>query len=259
MSNRPSVVSLIIRVGNNQMKILILSDYIKTVDSAPWITSSHEVRIGAIPCKFSWIQLSHFVLAIHKELQGILSLWLIPVGIKAFQMWHRRHQMHSHSRKKSRISGHCGAAECFSVTSKMAAIKQRLTSGFYECLCTICHQVYLPSLPNSGMIKVYSESMVVHRSIIGTVYSRTQPQALPSGYAPGQIKICIFPQAMPQAFYCTIFALRPQALPSGYAPGQIKICIFPQAMPQAFYCTIFALRATPQAMPQAIFRKFRNF
>ncbi|KRY03349.1 hypothetical protein T01_8293, partial [Trichinella spiralis] len=31
-------------------------------------------------------------------------------------------------------------------------------------------------------------------------------------------------------------------LPSGYAPGQIKICIFPQAMPQAFYCTIFALR-----------------
>ncbi|KRZ60751.1 hypothetical protein T02_4268 [Trichinella nativa] len=45
------------------------------------------------------------------------------------------------------ISGHCGAAECFSVTSKMAAIKQRLTSGFYECLCTICHQVYLPSLP----------------------------------------------------------------------------------------------------------------
>ncbi|KRY02748.1 hypothetical protein T12_14311 [Trichinella patagoniensis] len=36
--------------------------------------------------------------------------------------------------------------------------------------------------------------------------------------------------------------LGPQALPSGYAPGQIKICIFPQAMPQAFYCTIFALR-----------------
>ncbi|KRZ92408.1 hypothetical protein T08_10390 [Trichinella sp. T8] len=81
MSNRPSVVSLIIR--------LIIA----------WITSSHEVRIGAIPCKFSWIQLSHFVLAIHKELQGILSLWLIPIGIKAFQMWHRKHQMHCHSRK----------------------------------------------------------------------------------------------------------------------------------------------------------------
>ncbi|KRX40916.1 hypothetical protein T05_10295 [Trichinella murrelli] len=42
-----------------------------------------------------------------------------------------------------------------------------------------------------------------------------RPQALPSGYAPGQIKICIFPQAMPQAFYCTIFALRPQATPKG--------------------------------------------
>ncbi|KRY52971.1 hypothetical protein T03_8727, partial [Trichinella britovi] len=33
------------------------------------------------------------------------------------------------------------------------------------------------------------------------------------------------------------YASGPQALPSGYAPGQIKICIFPQAMPQAFYCT----------------------
>ncbi|KRX70765.1 hypothetical protein T06_6876 [Trichinella sp. T6] len=29
---------------------------------------------------------------------------------------------------------------------------------------------------------------------------------------------------------------------SGYAPGQIKICIFPQATPKAFYCTIFDLR-----------------
>ncbi|KRY45132.1 hypothetical protein T03_9332, partial [Trichinella britovi] len=34
----------------------------------------------------------------------------------------------------------------------------------------------------------------------------------------------------------------PQALPSGYARGQIKICIFPQATPKAFYCTIFDLR-----------------
>ncbi|KRY22796.1 hypothetical protein T12_9173 [Trichinella patagoniensis] len=47
---------------------------------------------------------------------------------------------------------------------------------------------------------------------------------------------------------------------SGYAPGQIKICIFPQAMPQAIYSTIIGLRkATPQAMPQAIFEKFPNF
>ncbi|KRY04117.1 hypothetical protein T01_12803 [Trichinella spiralis] len=31
-------------------------------------------------------------------------------------------------------------------------------------------------------------------------------------------------------------------------------------MPRALYCTIFALReATPQAMPQAKFQKFRNF
>ncbi|KRZ94478.1 hypothetical protein T08_4865 [Trichinella sp. T8] len=39
-------------------------------------------------------------------------------------------------------------------------------------------------------------------------YEDKQPQALPSGYAPGQIKICIFPQATPKAFYCTIFDLR---------------------------------------------------
>ncbi|KRY44304.1 hypothetical protein T03_16396, partial [Trichinella britovi] len=34
----------------------------------------------------------------------------------------------------------------------------------------------------------------------------------------------------------------PQALPSGYAPGQIKICICLQAIPQAIYSTIFDLR-----------------
>ncbi|KRY23612.1 hypothetical protein T12_7552 [Trichinella patagoniensis] len=55
------------------------------------------------------------------------------------------------------------------------------------------------------------------------------------GYAPGHKKICIFPQAMPQA------NLAP-GVARGYAPGHKKICIFPQAMPQAFYCTIFALR-----------------
>ncbi|KRX44057.1 hypothetical protein T06_16055, partial [Trichinella sp. T6] len=76
-----------------------------------------------------------------------------------------------------------------------------------------------------------------------------------SGYAPGQIKICIFPQATPKAFYCTIFDLRAPGIASGYAPGQIKICIFPQATPKAFYCTIFAFRgicfqATPRAFPQ---------
>ncbi|KRY55664.1 hypothetical protein T03_15311, partial [Trichinella britovi] len=60
------------------------------------------------------------------------------------------------------------------------------------------------------------------------------PQALPSGYAPGQIKICICPQAIPQAIYSTIFYLRALGVASGYAPGQLKICIFPQATPKAF-------------------------
>ncbi|KRY07465.1 hypothetical protein T12_13289 [Trichinella patagoniensis] len=62
-----------------------------------------------------------------------------------------------------------------------------------------------------------------------------KPQALPSGYAPGQIKICIFPQAIPQAIYSTIFDLRgprrrlrlcPRAnknlhIPAGYPPGNL--------------------------------------
>ncbi|KRX59542.1 hypothetical protein T06_15262, partial [Trichinella sp. T6] len=38
------------------------------------------------------------------------------------------------------------------------------------------------------------------------------------------------------------FKIQPQALPSGYAPGQIKICICLQAIPQAIYSTIFDLR-----------------
>ncbi|KRZ95317.1 hypothetical protein T08_9092 [Trichinella sp. T8] len=56
-----------------------------------------------------------------------------------------------------------------------------------------------------------------------------------SGYAPGQIKICICLQAIPQAIYSTIFDLRgprrrlrlcPRAnknlhMPSGYPPGNL--------------------------------------
>ncbi|KRX35250.1 hypothetical protein T05_3180 [Trichinella murrelli] len=40
------------------------------------------------------------------------------------------------------------------------------------------------------------------------IFNRLRPQALPSGYAPGQIKICICLQAIPQAIYSTIFDLR---------------------------------------------------
>ncbi|KRY06717.1 hypothetical protein T03_9877, partial [Trichinella britovi] len=56
-----------------------------------------------------------------------------------------------------------------------------------------------------------------------------------SGYAPGQIKICICLQAIPQAIYSTIFDLRgPRRrlrlclranknlhMPSGYPPGNL--------------------------------------
>ncbi|KRY06798.1 hypothetical protein T12_12497, partial [Trichinella patagoniensis] len=56
-----------------------------------------------------------------------------------------------------------------------------------------------------------------------------------SGYAPGQIKICICLQAIPQAIYSTIFDLRgprrrlrlcPRAnknlhIPAGYPPGNL--------------------------------------
>ncbi|KRX64903.1 hypothetical protein T09_2457 [Trichinella sp. T9] len=40
----------------------------------------------------------------------------------------------------------------------------------------------------------------------------------------------------------SLATVKPQALPSGYAPGQIKICICLQAIPQAIYSTIFDLR-----------------
>ncbi|KRY61073.1 hypothetical protein T03_1318, partial [Trichinella britovi] len=100
------------------------------------------------------------------------------------------------------------------------------------------------------------------------------PQALPSGYAPGQIKICIFPQATPKAFYCTIFHLRgflckfliasgprrrlrlcPRAnknlhIPAGYAQSILLHNISPEGgNMQIFICP----QATPGAMPQAIF------
>ncbi|KRY52338.1 hypothetical protein T03_7640, partial [Trichinella britovi] len=51
---------------------------------------------------------------------------------------------------------------------------------------------------------------------------------IPAGYAQSILLHNISPEALGVA--------------SGYAPGQIKICIFPQATPKAFYCTIFDLR-----------------
>ncbi|KRY05927.1 hypothetical protein T12_16307, partial [Trichinella patagoniensis] len=44
---------------------------------------------------------------------------------------------------------------------------------------------------------------------------------------------------------------------SGYAPGQIKICIFPQATPKAFYCTIFDLRG-PRRRLRLCLRENKN-
>ncbi|XP_003379860.1 hypothetical protein Tsp_03511, partial [Trichinella spiralis] len=55
------------------------------------------------------------------------------------------------------------------------------------------------------------------------------PQAFAPGYAPGQIKICIFPQAMPMALYCTIFALRKVLCKFLIAWDNMQIFIFPQA------------------------------
>ncbi|KRX33529.1 hypothetical protein T05_15660, partial [Trichinella murrelli] len=78
------------------------------------------------------------------------------------------------------------------------------------------------------------------------VVHKEKPQAFPPGYAPGQIKICICPQAMPKAFYCTIFDLRgapgfpprlcPRAnknlhMPSSYAQGILLHNICPQGTP----------------------------
>ncbi|KRZ60026.1 hypothetical protein T02_8619 [Trichinella nativa] len=95
--------------------------------------------------------------------------------------------------------------------------------------------------------------------------ANVKPQALPSGYAPGQIKICIFPQAMPQAIYSTIFdlrgprrrlRLRPRAnknlhIPASYAQSILLHNICLQGDMQIF----ISHQATPRALFQAFFRK----
>ncbi|KRX82427.1 hypothetical protein T06_15729 [Trichinella sp. T6] len=63
------------------------------------------------------------------------------------------------------ISGHCGAAECFSVSSKMAAIKQRLTSCPFAIVMVVmlfsamlCH-----SRTESAMDTIALESFILSR------------------------------------------------------------------------------------------------
>ncbi|KRZ40774.1 hypothetical protein T4C_9566 [Trichinella pseudospiralis] len=114
-------------------------------------------------------------------------------------------------------------------------------------------------------------------------FSKYSPRLLPLGYASRQIKICISPQAMPQAICCTLFALR--ALPRGniqifgdlrhsleeyanfylplghalgYASGKIsKISNFskysPRLLPLGYASRQIKICISPQAMPQAIF------
>ncbi|KRX64322.1 hypothetical protein T09_8241 [Trichinella sp. T9] len=101
-----------------------------------------------------------------------------------------------------------------------------------------------------------NESNNTWKGTVKLVVHKEKPQAFPPGYAPGQIKICICPQAMPKAFYCTIFDLRgapgfpprlcPRAnknlhMPSSYAKGILlhNIC------PKGSFMQI--LGATPQA------------
>ncbi|KRY37152.1 hypothetical protein T01_15640 [Trichinella spiralis] len=111
-----------------------------------------------------------------------------------------------------------------------------------QCVNSVEPQAFPPGYA-PGQIKICISPQAMPKALYCTIFALRGPQAFAPGYAPGQIKICIFPQAMPMALYCTIFALRgPQAFAPGYAPGQIKICIFPPAMPMALYCTIFALR-----------------
>ncbi|KRX64946.1 hypothetical protein T09_8616 [Trichinella sp. T9] len=107
----------------------------------------------------------------------------------------------------------------------------------------------------------------------------SQPQALPSGYAPGQIKICICLQAIPQAIYSTIFDLRgflckfliasgprrrlrlcPKAnknlhIPAGYTESILLHNICLQGDMQIFVSS----QATPRALPQVFFSKVLKF
>ncbi|KRY35865.1 hypothetical protein T01_5576 [Trichinella spiralis] len=77
-------------------------------------------------------------------------------------------------------------------------------------LSTYLYAIVLTFYP---LTSTYSYLPFIHlplryRTYLLSTYLYAIPQALPSGYAPGQIKICIFPQAIPQAIFSTIFALR---------------------------------------------------
>ncbi|KRZ89956.1 hypothetical protein T08_6801 [Trichinella sp. T8] len=98
----------------------------------------------------------------------------------------------------------------------------------------------------------------------GSCHMRSSTQSSPlgvaSGYAPGQIKICICLQAIPQAIYSTIFDLRgprrrlrlcPRAnknlhIPAGYAQSILLHNICLQGDMQIFIC----FQAMPKAFPQ---------
>ncbi|KRX55259.1 hypothetical protein T09_10115 [Trichinella sp. T9] len=89
----------------------------------------------------------------------------------------------------------------------------------------------LPQHPGQEFESVRTK--IGHSDCAQFIELKIGPQAFAPGYAPGQIKICIFPQAMPRALYCTIFALREVLCKFLIAWGNMQIFICPQATPQA--------------------------
>ncbi|KRY13830.1 hypothetical protein T12_11029 [Trichinella patagoniensis] len=118
--------------------------------------------------------------------------------------------------------------------------------------------LYDLQIRNHGITKHYYQLMPLSLATYSKKTRKLWGEALgvASGYAPGQIKICIFPQATPKAFYCTIFDLRgprrrlrlcPREnrnlhIPAGYAQIILlhNIClqgdmqIFPLRLPPGF-------------------------
>ncbi|KRY22795.1 hypothetical protein T12_12454 [Trichinella patagoniensis] len=99
--------------------------------------------------------------------------------------------------------------------------------------CTETCSIYLTYSIISNSFLLF----VISKGTLGRLENAIETPALgvASGYAPGQIKICICLQAIPQAIYSTIFDLRgprrrlrlcPRAnknlhMPSGYPPGNL--------------------------------------
>ncbi|KRY55639.1 hypothetical protein T03_15797 [Trichinella britovi] len=88
------------------------------------------------------------------------------------------------------------------------------------------------------VLQIFSESNYIRNHVDKYVITKHYHQLMPLSLA----TYCFLDLSVNLRQRQGSYGVKPQALPSGYARGQIKICIFPQAIPQAIYSTIFDLR-----------------